>query len=672
MSSVPAIEGDGASLNLFEVNDSGNPGPDGGHPLEEIPADLAERFRALDADRAEMGAAARAERAAYEKAVSELGQRMDDLGLSGRISLAIVDKISRNSNAAGEYWQRLIRVALSSRQGPMDTLNHEAIHALRDLGLIYDGEWAVLSRAAKADKAMMESVRQRYPNLSEEGQIEEAIADRFKKFAANPNTESGLMARAFQRLRGFIEALGNALRRNGFRTADDVMRAIDSGMVGQRTSAETKPVARGPLRSQDQDTFAAEAMTELAQADDLFQSPPSEAKTIAGAMKDVVPDARHIRDLTSDSDVAGTPYDGLVDEMKAQHVSVFETKSGHQFFVMQDGKEVWLDVHKLTPGEGGWRIYQAVADYAYNTGKVFIGDPAGLSDIAMSRRNDAMLSSALKHGTTDHLEPHARQIKGDPRLGYPALRWVKGDTIGNIQSMINASIRPVLRAVPQIENATYDFAKGTFRDAQGAPLSDEALGVWGANARGSGAAGIGVSSLKRAILLQSIARSQGSSRPGLLERIFRQYAQLTGTGGLRGALYSIPETAFDNEETEKRFQDAKDGVASKETLRERMNDFFSTAWHGISRHWINLPNTPEYADLQQKLRIIEAAPSYAKERTVAMLEDMVKDFTPADLDLFTRKVILDDLVWDAANERELPFGFTEKSLWAEKAKIDSW
>jgi len=54
-----------------------------------------------------MGAAARAERAAYEKVVSELGQRMDDLGLSGRISLAIVDRISRNSNAAGEYWQRL-------------------------------------------------------------------------------------------------------------------------------------------------------------------------------------------------------------------------------------------------------------------------------------------------------------------------------------------------------------------------------------------------------------------------------------------------------------------------------------------------------------------------------------------------------------------------------------
>jgi hypothetical protein len=139
-----------------------------------------------------------------------------------------------------------------------------------------------------------------------------------------------------------------------------------------------------------------------------------------------------------------------------------------------------------------------------------------------------------------------------------------------------------MRAVPQIENATYDFAKGTFRDAQGAPLSNRSLDVWGANARGSGAAGIGVSSLKRAILLQSIARSQGSSRPGLLERIFRQYAQLAGTGGLRGALYSIPETAFDNEETEQRFQDAKDGVASTETLRERMNDFFSTAWHGMA------------------------------------------------------------------------------------------
>ena len=91
----------------------------------------------------------------------------------------------------------------------------------------------------------------------------------------------------------------------------------------------------------------------------------------------------------------------------------------------------------------------------------------------------------------------------------------------------------------------------------------------------------------------------------------------------------------------------------------------------MTRHWASLPNIPKYADLQQKLRAIESAPQHARERTVAMLEDMVKDFTKEDLDLFTRKVILDDLSWDAANERDLPFGFTPETLIREKQKVDA-
>ena len=128
--------------------------------------------------------------------------------------------------------------------------------------------------------------------------------------------------------------------------------------------------------------------------------------------------------------------------------------------------------------------------------------------------------------------------------------------------------------------------------------------------------------------------------------------------------------AFENEETERRFQEAKAGLATTQTLRERIAEGWEKAWHGITRHWIALPNEPRYASLQEKLRAIEAAPQSARERTIRMLDDMVKDFTDDDLDLFTRKVILDDLAWDAANQRELPFGFTQETLRAEKAKID--
>ncbi|WP_226018401.1 SNF2-related protein [Novosphingobium sp. FKTRR1] len=135
---------------------------------------------------------------------------------------------------------------------------------------------------------------------------------------------------------------------------------------------------------------------------------------------------------------------------------------------------------------------------------------------------------------------------------------------------------------------------------------------------------------------------------------------------------SIPDEtpAFDNAETERRFQDAKAGLNAPTTLRQRVTEFADRTWSGMTRHWIALPNEPRYAALQQKLRAIEAAPDFARERTVQMLDDMVAGFSNEDLDLFTRKVILDDLAWDAANERDLPFGFTRESLMAEKAKID--
>lgn len=229
---MPEVEVTADNLNLFSVGEESN----GAFlPMEEIPDDLAARYAARDAEQMEMGADARAERERYKATVDQLQARMAGLGLSERVALMVKDQMLRADNAAGTYRNSLIKIALSSKQAPLDTLNHEAIHALRDLGLIYDGEWAVLARAARADSAMMASIRRRYArlNLSEDGLVEEAIADRFKNWAANPQAEAGIINRAFKRLRDFIEALGNVLRGNGFNTAEDVMRAIDGGQTGQ-------------------------------------------------------------------------------------------------------------------------------------------------------------------------------------------------------------------------------------------------------------------------------------------------------------------------------------------------------------------------------------------------------------------------------------------------------
>ena len=309
---------------------------------------------------------------------SDLTSRLKKLGIADRVMLMLNQQIADNPKIAGRYFNGVIEVALGSTQDNEMSLNHEAVHALRDLGLFLPAEWKTLESAALADKAMMDSVRRRYPTLTESEQIEEAVADRYARWAKG-ETERGFIATAFQRMYDFIRSLGQALRGQGFATADSVMRAIERGTLGTR------------------------------------------------------------------------------------------------------------------------------------------------------------------------------------------------DQVVGANAMVKAK--------------------------------------------------------------QSVT--------------------------------------FDNSETEARFQKAKDGVASTVTLKERVAEFLDTAWNGLSRHWIALPNLPKYAALQQKLRAIESAPQAAKERTVRMLEDIVKDFTPADLDLFTRKVILDDLSWDAANDRDLPFGLTPATVAIEKAKVDT-
>ena len=141
-----------------------------------------------------------------------------------------------------------------------------------------------------------------------------------------------------------------------------------------------------------------------------------------------------------------------------------------------------------------------MAEYAFNSAKTFIGDPAGLSDIALRRRTDAMLSSALKHGTTDHLAPHPRQIEGDAKLDVPPLQWSEGDTLGNVQAMIDVSLASLARDVPDFRNVKvrYDFDTGTFRNSFGRVIADDDLGR---------------ATLKKGMLLKSLALAEGESHP---------------------------------------------------------------------------------------------------------------------------------------------------------------
>jgi hypothetical protein len=180
---------------------------------------------------------------------------------------------------------------------------------------------------------------------------------------------------------------------------------------------------------------------------------------------------------------------------------------------------VWLNLVDLREGEGGSAIYAGTANWAHNTGRVLVGDPSGLSDVAMPRRLEAMLSSAIKFRTTDHLEPHPTQLTGLPEQGLPAIKWRAGDTAANIASMIHASIFNVYDNIDGIDEVRYDFGTHDFRDQFSGERWGDARFAEVAGSEGGRAARAGGATIKRAVLLESLVRPASGERAGLLDQL---------------------------------------------------------------------------------------------------------------------------------------------------------
>ncbi|MBF0214861.1 MAG: PLxRFG domain-containing protein, partial [Magnetococcales bacterium] len=172
-----------------------------------------------------------------------LADHLVKIGLDGKIALRVVERLrGTGKEAVAAYSNRMIEIALA-HGNKLNALNHEIIHALRDLGVLRPLEWTVLSRHVTADKALMQSVAERYPELSGDALVEEAIADRFAEWMDTP-APRGLIEKAFLRTRGFFEAVGNWLRGHGFQNAQAVFGSIASGQVGRRQSVRDPETGR--------------------------------------------------------------------------------------------------------------------------------------------------------------------------------------------------------------------------------------------------------------------------------------------------------------------------------------------------------------------------------------------------------------------------------------------
>ncbi len=250
-------------------------------------------------------------------------------------------------------------------------------------------------------------------------------------------TPDDLVAMAY----GHIRSMASGVAEAGLRS--------DNGEVEPNYSMMRRaPVIHG-------DSFLHTALGLLSMHDDAFRYGASDAKTIEGVLKDISP---------YDSITAERFHSRLADG-SADKVWEITTPNGRKAWVMQKRGAVWLDVARLHEGDQGARIYAAVANYAHNAGKMFVGDPEGISDVALRRRAEAMLSSALKFSTTRHLNAHPDQMLGAD--GTRPIDWRFGKDAHNIRELVETSVKNTLDEAPELADVRYNFDTDNFEGPDG-------------------------------------------------------------------------------------------------------------------------------------------------------------------------------------------------------------
>jgi hypothetical protein len=298
------------------------------------------------------------------------------------------------------------------------------------------------------------------------------------------------------------------------------------------------------------------AWSKLAESPDVFQYPKSDADTMQGVFKDLgVGFTVSERFVLSDKETRrGVVKKWIVKGPDGREAEVFRNKKD----------EIWVNASALKVGVSrGAALYAGLLNYAYNSLGKLIGDPLGVSDMAIFRRTENMLSSALKFGTTEHMAPAKEQQNPALFAGtmghtsgvteqFKPLAW-SDDHQENLANLLEVSYAHVTRFVPEVKDAYYDFNTGEFRwSATDRPLTrgdferlaralrrglgDPTVGVGGAEPAGSDSvpalrpgAVRGGATLQRAILTHTLLRAASSEDGGR--------SSLAAIGGeLRGGL----------------------------------------------------------------------------------------------------------------------------------------
>jgi N12 class adenine-specific DNA methylase len=241
---------------------------------------LAAGWDAVEADPEQAGPNPEAIEAIADAVRAMTGGRVTVRFVREAFGAGAVNPAAGRMSAGGLAYGPLIIAALDQRT-PWN-LHHETVHALRNLGVIEKGEWKVLEAAAARGGWLREfQILKRYAFLSAEKQMEEAVAEKFAQWSTGAETPKGRVARTWNRVRGFVDRLGNGLAGRGFINADDVFRRIKAGAMADRATG-SRGRTRGPKT-------ADEALAALSFFDTFKDTKANVADVMAEAMFALAP-----------------------------------------------------------------------------------------------------------------------------------------------------------------------------------------------------------------------------------------------------------------------------------------------------------------------------------------------------------------------------------------------
>jgi hypothetical protein len=356
--------------------------------------------------------------------------------------------VAANAHRAGPTAQRMLLL----------TVAHEVVghYGTRQaLGADFDRFLKQIELAAKSGNKAIAAIRDAVdaiyvdeagkPNLNERQRSDEIAA----RVVENAIDQDGNFKPGFGFVKAVYSKIAQWLRDHGINI--DFTHAELQGILVRAL----RHVEQGPAKEQGQPAYAfskgkpnENTLKALSEVDELFQLPKSDKTDIEGIARDNDPNLKVAKvpspiggrkewqvtfpdgqkatiTLRPHDPNVEAHYDMTIADGDANRVGVERPGKGGENVKKDD---VWLDASKMTTGKKGAVLYNIAATFAHNTGRIFIGDPAGLSNAALRRRTEHMLSSALKFGTTEHLAPHLRQTLGDAKLGIPPCGGRMGTT----------------------------------------------------------------------------------------------------------------------------------------------------------------------------------------------------------------------------------------------------